>query len=274
MSERNVIVASHFNGSIYTDPNVGFAFCNTETVVFKLHLNSDFAHLKSRIETKLGRPVQEIIYRQPWHNEDGEFECYVMTPINTDDEVNLMFRCHSAFSQSNTIELYLRLQEIEAVYPTQSSRSEHYDVSETIAEDQSQNNEPFIPTEEVGEDTEDELDEVRLEHLFGASDDEDDEDAIDVATQATNVQPIMLYNPPSHMQNTSLENIQPINVFGDHIPTPSGEGIEVGNEYENKEACVFAFQLWHITNNIDYVVKKSDHQRYVIECPNPSCTFK
>lgn len=78
MFDRNVVVATHYNGSIFTDPNVGFTFCNTDTVVFKLHHNFDFGHLKNLIETKLQRPVQEIIYRQTLDNRDGDFACYVM----------------------------------------------------------------------------------------------------------------------------------------------------------------------------------------------------
>lgn len=50
MFERNIVVATHYNCSIFTYPNVGFSFYNTDTVVFKPHYNFDFVHLKSRIE--------------------------------------------------------------------------------------------------------------------------------------------------------------------------------------------------------------------------------
>lgn len=39
-------------------------------------------------------------------------------------------------------------------------------------------------------------------------------------------------------------------------------------EFENKEACVFAIQQYHIKPFLDYLVYKSDTKCYIIKCVN------
>ncbi|KAI5421231.1 hypothetical protein KIW84_044895 [Lathyrus oleraceus] len=179
--------------------------------MFKIHINSDFHHLKDRIEKKLQRYVEDIIYRHPLFNGDDNTVFYIMTPIETDEDVKSMFQCHVTLSQLPTIEIYVRLvenleeqpshnEDVEEQpthnenlgYPTQSVQSRDYGVSQAIDEEPTQNNEPFIPNEEVGENSEDDLEEVRFEDLFGVSDDDGNEDIFNTPTVALRAQPISL----------------------------------------------------------------------------------
>ncbi|KAI5403091.1 hypothetical protein KIW84_050615 [Lathyrus oleraceus] len=211
-------------------------------------------------------------------NGDDNTVFYIMTPIETDEDVKSMFQCHITLSQLPTIEIYVRLVENleeqpshnenleeqpthneNLSYPTQSIQSHKYGMSQAIDEEPTQNNEPFISNEEVGENNEDDLEEVRFEDLFGVSDDDDNEDIFDTPTVALRVQPISLYNPHVHMQNISLDDAEPNSVFGSFIPTHNADEIEEGIEYENKEECVMALQQWHIKRSLDFSVVKSDN---------------
>ncbi|KAI5409504.1 hypothetical protein KIW84_055074 [Lathyrus oleraceus] len=166
MDERNLAVSIHYNGTIFTDINEGFSFSDTSIHLFKIHINSDFHHLKDRIEKKLQSRVEEIIYRHPLINGEDDSVFYVMTPIENDEQVKSMFQCHITFSQLSTIEIYVRLFEHLETYPTQSIQSHQYGMSQTTDDEPTQNNEPFIPNEEVGGDSEDDQEEVRFEDLF------------------------------------------------------------------------------------------------------------
>ncbi|CAK8539710.1 unnamed protein product [Lathyrus sativus] len=135
-----------------------------------------------------------------------------------------------------TIELYVRLD--DEAYPTQSSYSHQYGVSQTTDEEIMQNNEPFIRDEEVGEYSDDELHDVHFEDLF---DDGDEEDVFPVHSQVINAQPINLYNPPAHMSNICMESSQPIYIFENDKPNHTGENMEVGLVFENKEAFILFF---------------------------------
>ncbi|CAK8542791.1 unnamed protein product [Lathyrus sativus] len=170
MADRNTLVTMHYNGFVFIDENISFSFNETDTVMFKLHRSSDIRHLKDRIEKKVNRLVQDITYRQPLPNgvDGGVF--YVMMQIDTDNTVKSMFQCHYTMPQLKTIEIYVRLE--DEAYPTQSSYSHQYEVSQINDEEITQNNEPFIRNEEVGEYSDDELDDIHFEDLFGDDDDE------------------------------------------------------------------------------------------------------
>ncbi|CAK8570923.1 unnamed protein product [Lathyrus sativus] len=45
-------------------------------------------------------------------------------------------------------------------------------------------------------------------------------------------------------------------------------------EFENKEACVFALQHWHLTHSVDYWVYQSDNERYIIKYKKQNCNLK
>ncbi|CAK8541810.1 unnamed protein product [Lathyrus sativus] len=113
-----------------------------------------------------------------------------------------------------------------------------------------------------------------MQDIFGNNDDEDDEDIIVASTQPIRTQPISLYNPLAHMQNVCMENDETTFVFGSVIPNHIGEEIEIGMEFENKEACVFALQHWHITHSVDYWVYQSNNERHVFKCKKQDCNFK
>ncbi|CAK8578221.1 unnamed protein product [Lathyrus sativus] len=277
MSQRNIITTCHFNGVVSTNTPVGFSFNNTDTYAFKIHVNSDFFHFKDRMETKLARCVEEIIYRHPTLNEDDCMIFYIMTPIKTDEDVKAMFRCHVMFGQLPTIEVYVRLVQNPETFPTQETQSHWYGMSQTSDDEPTQNNLPFIPNEEVGEPSDDDiLEEIRMQDIFGNSDDEDneDEDIVVPSTQPIRAQPISLYNPPAHMQNICAEYDDTTSVFGNAIQSHIGDEIDIGMEFKNKEACILALQHWHITHCVDYWVCKSDNERYVIKCKKEECKFK
>ncbi|XP_050887871.1 uncharacterized protein LOC127093016 [Lathyrus oleraceus] len=147
-------------------------------------------------------------------------------------------------------------------------------MSQAIEKEPTQNNESFIPNEEVGDNSEDDQEEVRFEDLFGVSDDDGNEDIFDTPTVALRAQPISLYNPPVHMQNISLDDAEPIFVFGSFIPTHNADEIEEGIEFENKEECVLVLQQWNIKRSLDFSVTKFDNVRYVIKCRSSTCNFK
>ncbi|XP_050908317.1 uncharacterized protein LOC127121936 [Lathyrus oleraceus] len=253
----------------------------------KIHINSDYFHLKDRIEKKLQRYVEDIIYRQPLFNGDDNTVFHIMIPIKTDEDVRSMFQCHVTLSQLPSIEIYVRLVDIPEeqpsdnveeqpshCYPTQFVQSHDYGMSQAIDEEPTQNNEPFIPNEEVGENSEDDLEDIRFEDLFGVSDDDGNEEILDTSAVALRAQPISLYNPPAHMQNISLDDAEPSSVFGSFIPTHNSDEIEEGIEYEDKEECLLALQQWHIKRSLDFSVVKSDSVRFVIKCRSATCNFK
>ncbi|XP_050885294.1 uncharacterized protein LOC127088901 [Lathyrus oleraceus] len=76
------------------------------------------------------------------------------------------------------------------------------------------------------------------------------------------------------MQNISLDDLEPISIFGSFTPIHNANDIEEGMKFENKEVCVIALQQWHIKRSLDYSVTKSDNVRYVIKCKNFACKFK
>ncbi|CAK8564629.1 unnamed protein product [Lathyrus sativus] len=110
-----------------------------------------------------------------------------------------------------------------------------------------------------------------MQNIFGDSDDEDIEDMV---VQPIRAQPISLYSPPAHMQNIYDEHDDTTSVFGSVIQNQIGDEIEIGMDFENKEACVLALQHWHITHSVDYWLYQSDYERYVIKCKKQDCGFK
>lgn len=115
MVERNIVVTIHYNGSIFTYINVEFSFSNTETQLLKIHVNSDFIHLKDRIEKLCNIFFLEISYQRLLINGDDDTLFYIMTQIENDEDVKLMFLGHKAFAQLNTIELYVFLMMLKHI---------------------------------------------------------------------------------------------------------------------------------------------------------------
>ena len=267
MALRNVIVTAHYNGTIFNDVNIGFSFVNTTIKRFKIHVNSDLLHLKERIEQKIQLSVREIIYRLPLFNGDDGGVFYVMKPLEDNDGVRVMFDCHTVFGQLESIELYVHVVPVEADQ-MQESQQHQYGMSQPTDEELTQNNEPFIANEEVGEYSDDELGEIQYEDLFG-----DDDDTEVNPSHTPDVPPMNLYNPAVHMTNVCLE-AQPVSVFSNLAPYHMGDNLELGMEFENKEVCMAFVQQWHIINCLDYWAYKSDNTRYIIKCKDKTCPFK
>ncbi|XP_058774399.1 uncharacterized protein LOC131648681 [Vicia villosa] len=265
MAQRNFIVTMHYNGYIINDLTNGFSFSNTETIRFKVHCMSDFMHLKEHIETKLQLFVIEIIYLLPLFKGDNDNIFYIMKKIEDDDAVNVMFECHNSFAPLDSLESYVRIVGAD-LNQTQESHSHKYGLSQPTNEEPTQNNEPFIPNEEVDEYNDDEIHEVR--HV------DDNDEYIVMPSQNTNAQPISMYALPAHMRNICLEESQPESKFGSYKGNCNADDLYNGMEFEDKKACFAALQHWHITNNVDYSVYKFDNKRYVIKCRDPDYPFK
>lgn len=129
-------------------------------MLFKIHVNSDFLHLKDWTKKKLQRHVEEIIYRYPLIIGNNNTVFYVMTPIGNGEAVKSMFLCHNTFAQIPTIEIYVPLLEYVETYLTQYTQSHQYGMSQTTDDEPTQNNEYFISNEKIGEDNEDDIKEV------------------------------------------------------------------------------------------------------------------
>lgn len=137
MAQNNIIVQIHYNGSIFPDVNVGVIFQNTNVQQINIHPRSNYMRLKERLENKLQQQITDIYYRYPCFNDGVSIVTYTTTKIEDDNDVGLMFQCHSTYNLSNVIELYVCLVDNDEgdqlTYPTQTSQSHQYQMSqETI----------------------------------------------------------------------------------------------------------------------------------------------
>ncbi|XP_058766794.1 uncharacterized protein LOC131640416 [Vicia villosa] len=131
-------------------------------------------------------------------------------------------------------------------------------------------NEPFLPNEEVGDDSDaEEIWFVNAQNLF-SGDNGDLEDEMDAGKQQV---PMDLYNPSLHMRNVSLDEEDNGSIFETPLPMQI-EGGFFGMKFANKEKCVFAIPQYHIKHSLDYEVYKSDSKRYRVKCKNEDCTFR
>jgi hypothetical protein len=78
-------------------------------------------------------------------------------------------------------------------------------------------------------------------------------------------------DPPRHMRNFIDD---PSTELYHSTSLPVDQGIATGMQFHSKNDCVFAIRLYHIRQSLDYSVKQSDHERYVIKCKNENCGFK
>ncbi|CAI8583448.1 unnamed protein product [Vicia faba] len=254
MPQNHISCLLHFNGNIFTDDNIGVVFQNTDTHILNIHRKSDLAHLTKKIEETLQQHVTSIFYRFPIVNPVDHNVTYNTTKIEDDEDVRSMLQCHSRFCSQQTMELYICFQQLQEVYPTQSSQTHAYQqiqVSQQEEYVQAQHNEPIFPEEEVGDDTD--SDDARQINLFsGSSDESGDDDRLEA-----NLTPILdLYNPPYHLRNVSFECVEPNSVFEPLDDCDSREDLKVGMTFENKEACLHAISEYHIKNS--YTFKSLD----------------
>ncbi|XP_050918710.1 uncharacterized protein LOC127136159 [Lathyrus oleraceus] len=268
MAQNNITVQIHYNGSIFPDVNVGVIFQNTNVQQLKIHPRSNYTHLKERLENKLRQQITDIYYRYPCFNDGVNNVTYTKTKIEDDNDVGLMFQCHSTYNLSNVIELYVCLVDHnegdQVTYPTQTSQSRQYQMSlETIL------SLTPVPDEDVGDDSDyDEARYVDTQNRFSGESENSDNDI--PAMHQDQVQD--LYNPPLHMRNPTYSLDEDASIFETTEPLRIG-GL-LGMEFNSKEGCVFFIRQFHIRNCLDYSVYKSDSKRLIIKCVNEECTFK
>nr|XP_027193499.1 uncharacterized protein LOC101497921 [Cicer arietinum] len=91
-------------------------------------------------------------------------------------------------------------------------------------------------------------------------------------------QPILPdFDPPSHLKSINLDTQQKSSEF-DHflineVPTVDGT-LAIGMKFHNKDECVHAIKRYHLKQSLNFVVQKSDLERYVIYCSDPNCLFR
>ncbi|KAI5408799.1 hypothetical protein KIW84_054585 [Lathyrus oleraceus] len=179
------------------DVSVGVISQNANVQQLKIHLRSNYMRLKERLENKFQQQITDIYCRYPCLNDGVNSVTYTTTEIEDDNDVGLMFQCHSTYNLSNVIELYICLVDHnegdQVTYPTQTSQSHQYQMSqETIL------SLTPVPDEDVGDDSDyEEARYVDTQNLFSGESDNSDND-IPVVHQ-DQVQD--LYNPPLHMRN-------------------------------------------------------------------------
>lgn len=279
MAQNNITVQIHYNGSIFPDVNVGVIFQNTNVQQINIHPGSNYMRLKERLENKLQQQITDIYYRYPCFNDGVSSVTYTTTKIEDDNDLGLMFQCHSMYNLSNVIELYVCLVDNDEgdqlTYPTQTSQSHQYQMSQETIMSLTPVPETIlsltpVPDEDVGDDNDyEEARYVETQNLFSGESDNSDND-IPVVHQ-DQVQD--LYNPPLHMRNPTYSLHEDASIFETTEPLRIEGGL-LGMEFNIKEGCVFAIRQFHIRNCLDYSVYKSNSKRLIIKCVNEECTFK
>ncbi|XP_058733593.1 uncharacterized protein LOC131605228 [Vicia villosa] len=195
------------------------------------------------------KKISDIFYRYPIINGARDSVTYNNAKIEDDEDVTSMLNCHTRFSGGHPLELYVCFHEEEEVYPTQSSQIHQY--QQKVVDDDSDS------------------DDARQLDLFGGSSD----DSGDVIIPLSQPSPVLnLYNQPYHTRNhVSFDSTVPVfdSIDGGH----DCGGLEEGMKFENKESCMYAIRQYHIKNNVDYEIYKSDTQRFLVRCRIEGCGF-
>ncbi|GAU25342.1 hypothetical protein TSUD_376060 [Trifolium subterraneum] len=195
----------------------------------------------------------------------SQFEalCSIKLYVTLEDVHQIPTHQHQIETPSNDFTLYYQLLSQQDTQPFQSQPS-----SSTFTPLTHQADEPDNEDEEDNEESENEEDYV--EQVFGHSDDDDDD-----SQPIFNPTHISSYNPPPRMRTLDLATIDQQT----EVPRfqnqrlPVDEGIAVGMKFHTKADCVRAIRTYHIKKSLDYKVKQSDKERYVITCNQPPCKF-
>ncbi|GAU43784.1 hypothetical protein TSUD_378090 [Trifolium subterraneum] len=244
----NVSVIVYYNGECGRD-QYGVFFGSDEKKLFIISTRSTLAQLKERIVKKLNlgdnKVISGIIYRVPviFGSTNKQFESL---KIEDDEDVESMFHLHvhSKFPAIVSIELCVTFEDVHSSQPPNALPQQHAShfqsqpswstyapytrfnpqsphihsqSSSTCAPYDQQHVEEPHTQQEVGDESESELDYVK--QLFG------------------------------------------------------NDGIEAGMQFHDKADCVAAIRHYHIKQSLDYVVKQSDPDRYVIKCVHRQCPF-
>ncbi|PNX94856.1 hypothetical protein L195_g018037, partial [Trifolium pratense] len=168
-------------------------------------------------------------------------------------------------------------QETSPHFHSQSSSSSSFTFAPYAQQEDEE--ESSTPQEEpstqkdVGDESDNDLD--FYEQLFGNDDDYEDDEEDEESQHCQQPSPLReAYNPPNHMRNLDLEIIdQPTETLRLPQSLPVDAGIEAGMQFHDKADCVRAIRHYHIKQSLDYAVKQSDSDRYVIKCVHPQCPF-
>ncbi|KAI5404261.1 hypothetical protein KIW84_051420 [Lathyrus oleraceus] len=137
-------------------------FQNTNVQQLKIHPRSNYMRLKERLENKLQQQITDIYYRYPCFNDGVNNVTYTTTKIEDDNDVGLMFQCHSTYNLSDVIKLYVCLVDSDegdqVTYLTQTSQSHQYQMSQETILSLTQVPETIlsltpVPDEDVGDDS-------------------------------------------------------------------------------------------------------------------------
>ncbi|XP_024632960.2 uncharacterized protein [Medicago truncatula] len=122
------------------------------------------------------------------------------------------------------------------------------------------------------QDDEDDDDEELLAAQNGDENEEDDDEDEDDDLPQLPILPIRAsYNPPRSMRNVNDDHSTELY---HSMALPVDQGIAPGMQFHNKNDCILAIKFYHMKKSTDYIVKKSDSERYVIKCKDTKCGFK
>ena len=112
MAERCFILVHH-NGEI-TNTKEGATFCSQNPVSVSISSSVTLLELQNTILRKLGqlnrKQITQVVYRLPIVFGQGVV-CYTSFPIGSDDDVSLMFYCHSQFPEFRITKLFNTLED-------------------------------------------------------------------------------------------------------------------------------------------------------------------
>nr|XP_004515453.1 uncharacterized protein LOC101505981 [Cicer arietinum] len=283
MAAQQVICIVYYNGSI-VDGVEGKTFVSDYKNAFKVHSGSNFARLKNVIRKKLqlgdNVTISDIVYRHLvfFGENTTRFE---LMKICDDEDVEFMFDVYAQWSQLGTIELYVTFESAPPstnidqpstsnipYQPDLYSPSQYYEPS--------QHYEPshhYEPSQHYLSDYSEEDETYFDESSDNSVDDIDGDEDMEAEDQ-----PILPdFDPPSHLKSINLDTQQKSNEF-DHllineVPTVDGT-LAVGMKFHNKDECVHAIKCYHLKQSSNFVVQKSDLERYAIYCSDPNCLFR
>lgn len=93
-------------------------------------------------------------------------------------------------------------------------------------------------------------------------------------SQSWQIMAFIVVNPLVHIQQSCIEVVKRSTIFATFPQHIVYYGLEIGMEFENKKACMFAIQQYHIKRSLNYRVLKSENECYVIKCVNSNYKFK
>ncbi|XP_058741947.1 uncharacterized protein LOC131614369 [Vicia villosa] len=76
------------------------------------------------------------------------------------------------------------------------------------------------------------------------------------------------------MRNLNFDGDEPSSdIFYDPY-TQTDARLKEGDTFRSKEECIMAIKRFHMANNVDFKVDRTNVERYKIKCRNPDCGFK